>query len=110
MVRQFLVDKLKFSETRTVLFQACHRLPVGDESKPNIIVRFLNLRDRDDAMKAAYKLPRGSGYGVTPDLNPEASKLRTRLINERKELPAHERNHTKIVYMKSYPFVMLRRF
>lgn len=108
-VRDFFVKVLNFPRGRDVLFQAVHRLPSGQEGKRNIIARFLNLSDRDDVVRAAYKLQRGSGFGVSPDLNPEASKLRSELLNERRELPLSERRRAKIVYMKTYPFVALRR-
>ena len=97
-------------ESLPMLFQAIHRLPSGGEGKRNIIARFLNLGDRDIVVRAAYKLPRGQGYGVWPDLNPEASQLRARLLADRRELRVEDKRRTKLIYMKTHPFVALKTF
>ena len=89
-------------------FAACHRLPGGPDVKKNIIVRFVNLLDRDDVLAHAMKLPAKSGYSVVPDLPPEIAEVRHKLLMERHEMSAAEKKKFKLVYLKEYPFVALK--
>lgn len=108
-VRNFFRDKLSIPETtaNTIILQAAHRLPSGDESKRNIIVRFNSLIDRDEVLQKAMKLRPGTGVSITPDLAPETSKLRSQLLQERAQLSPEERRKSKLIYIKQYPFVKL---
>ena len=110
-MRLFLKEQLKMEESfaTSVLLQAIHRLPGGDDSKCKVIVRFLNILDRDAVMQAARNLKKGSGFSVIPDLNPESNKLRYELFNELYAMPVEEKKHYQIRYTKAYPFVVMKR-
>ena len=78
-------------------FQACHRLPGGNNSdKPNIIVRFSSLLDRDDILSLAMKLPPKSGYSVVVDVTKCVAEERAKLLNKRREMPIAERQKVQI--------------
>ncbi|KAK3108492.1 hypothetical protein FSP39_009141 [Pinctada imbricata] len=109
--RKMLVENLKFEQeyAQSILLQAVHRLPGGkEEGKRNMIVRLNSLMDRDEILGSARKLPRGTGIGVVPDLPPEISELRSKLLKERRSLPEQVRKDAKIFYTKEYPFVTLK--
>ena len=89
-------------------FAACHRLPGGPDKKKNIIVRFVNLLDRDDVMSLAMKLPTGSGYSISPDLPPKIAEVRHHLLKKRSEMSPEDKKQCQIVYLKDYPFVAIR--
>ena len=62
---------------KNINIAACHRIPGSrDATKESIIVRFVDLQQRDYILNLAKNLPKGSGYGVMVDLQPEFSKLR----------------------------------
>ena len=70
---------------------ACHRIRESrDPTKESIIVRFVDLQQRDYILNLAKKLPKGSGYGVMIDLPPELSKLRGLLLKNKSELPIQQ--------------------
>ena len=108
VIREFLVSKLKLDDVSIMLFQAVHRLPSGPSEKRGIVVRFNSLIDRDRVFAAAVKLPKGSGYGVTPNLPPSAAQHRAKLLQDLKSMDDAERKTMKLVYMKTHPFVALR--
>ena len=110
-VRKFFVEQLKLDEkvVNGMYFQAVHRLPGGDEHKRRIILRFLSLLDRDDVMEAARRLPKGSGFGVSPDLNPEASKLRGKLLSDLRAMEPDDRKKHRLIYLKEFPFVAMKK-
>ena len=97
-------------ETHSVLLQEVHRLPGGAyEQKRRIIVRFNSLIVRDEMLAAAMKLKKGSGYSVVPDVSPSVSALRSKLLCQRRGMPPKEQRKTLLVYLKTYPFVALRK-
>ena len=110
-VRDFLIKVLDIDEVRAkqMLFTAVHRLPSGIEGKRNVILRFSRLIDRDDILKAATKLQKGSGYSVVPDLPPSLATLRGNLLKERAALSTEEKRGCKLVYLKEPPFLKLVR-
>ena len=81
--------KMDPSEVKNINIAApCHRIRGSrDATKESIIVRFVDLQQRDYILNLAKKLPKGSGYGVMVDLPPELSKLRGRLLKKKSELP-----------------------
>ena len=109
--RKFFVEQLKLDEmvVNGMYFQAVHRLPGGDEHKRRIILRFLSLLDRDDVMEAARRLPKGSGFGVSPDLNPEASMLRGKLLSDLRAMEPDDRKKHRLIYLKEFPFVAMKK-
>ncbi|KAK3101459.1 hypothetical protein FSP39_003732 [Pinctada imbricata] len=111
LCKNFFIDTLKLPRTMVdeMTFQAGHRLPGKFQGVNNIIIRFVNLIDRDDVMSAAMKLAPGSGYSVTPDLPPSVALLRSKLLKERSQLPPNEKKMVKLVYRKQEPFVELVR-
>ena len=102
-VRSFMTDTLKLEAeiVKQMSFAAVHRLPGGDESKRRIILRFVSLMDRDDVMDAARRLPKGSGHSVIPDLNPEASKLRAKLLSDLRAMEDDDRKKHRLGYILS---------
>ena len=86
LIRQFAESKLGFSNTeaRDMPFAAVHRLPSGQMGKKNIIVRFVRLSDREDFLQKAFSLPKGGGFGVSPDLPPQLARERDRLVKIKK--------------------------
>lgn len=119
-VRTFLSQNLKLNK-RSMIFAAVHRLPVRnsiitnqsgasrDITAPNILVRFINIQDRDAVIQAAMKeLNQGSGMSVVPDLPPTINKIRQALLLQRKSMSKEEKKKVKLVYLKFYPFVALK--
>ena len=52
-------------EVKNINIAACHRIRGSrDATKESIIVRFVELQQRDYIFNLAKKLPKGSGYGV----------------------------------------------
>ena len=47
-------------------------------------------------MDAARCQPKGSGYSVIPDLNPEASKLRAKLLSDLRAMEDHDRKKHRL--------------
>ena len=109
-VRKFMKNCLEMTEAQInkITFAASHRLPSGPVGKKNIIVRLVNLHDRDKIMEAAYKLKKGSGYGVAQDLPPELARERDRLLKKKSNLPKEERKNAKLLYFKTHPFLVLK--
>ena len=110
-VRAVLQDVLHIDSehVQSILFQAAHRLPGGKQGKKNIIIRLNSLIDRDEILVAARKLPHGTGVSIFPDLPPEISDLRSKLLQERFALPPGERKKSKLIYTKEFPFVLLKK-
>ena len=110
-VRDFLAKVLGMEETRVkqMHFTAVHRLPSGNGGRKNIILRLSRLIDRDDILKAATKLEKGSGYSVVPDLPPSLATRRRELLKERAAMSAEEKRKCKLVYLKEPPFLRLVR-
>lgn len=109
--RCFMFEELKIARERinNMPFQAVHRLPKDKEDRRNIIVRFNSLIDRDHVLESAMKTLRaGSGFSVVPDLPPEISKLRGKLLAERRNLSAEAKKTCKLVYLREFPFVELK--
>lgn len=107
----FLVSTLHLDKKQTVsmLFTAVHRLPGGRDNKNNIILRLSNLMDRDEILEAAYKLPKGSGFSVVPDVPRSVSERRSSLLRDLGDMPVGERKKYKLVYTKEFPFVVLKK-
>jgi hypothetical protein len=104
------VLRMPTEETNYVLLQAVHRLPGGTyEQKRRIVVRFNSLIVRDEILAAAMKLKKGSGYSVVPDVSPSVTALRSKLLSQRRGMPPEEQRKTLLVYLKTYPFVALRK-
>lgn len=111
-VRESFEKQLGISNERAnvMLLTAVHRLPGGmDENKRNCIVRFSSLMDRDEVLQKGIALKPGSGYSVVPDLPPSVSILRSKLLNEKRNMSPDEKKRTKLIYIKEYPFVRLVR-
>ena len=78
-IQEFFNTTIKMDpgEVKNINIAACHRIHGSrDVTKESIIVRFVDLQQRDYILNLVKKLPKGSGYGVTVDLPPELSKLR----------------------------------
>ena len=110
-VRNFLAKVLRMEETRAkqMLFTAVHRLPSGTEGRRNIILRLARLIDRDDILRAATKLEKGSGYSVFPDLPSALATDRGELLRERAGMSAEDKKKCKLVYLQEPPFLRLVR-
>jgi len=110
-VRKFFSDTLKIRKTEVdkMLFAACHRLKSGPPEKKNIIVRFVNLHEKDKVLREAFKLKRGSGMGVSQDLPPVLARERDRLLKIKFSLPEEEKRSAKLIYLKSHPFLRLEK-
>lgn len=108
-VRIFLSGQLGLGVERVkdIPITAVHRLSSGPTGKRNIILRLASLIDRDDILKAAMKLPAGSGYSIVPDLPPTLATRRGELLKERRDMPAEERKKYRLVYLKEPPFLKL---
>lgn len=111
-VRESFEKQLGISNERAnvMLLTAVHRLPGGmDENKRHCIVRFRSLMDRDEVLQKGIALKPGSGYSAVPDLPPSVSILRSKLLNEKRNMSPDEKKRTKLIYTKEYPFVRLVR-
>ena len=109
-IQEFFNTTLKMDpgEVKNINFAACHRIRGSrDATKESIIVRFVDLQQRDYILNLAKKLPKGSGYGVMVDLPPELSKLRGRLLKKKWELPFQQQKEAKLKYLQKAPFIQL---
>ena len=84
ITRNFMVNTLKLErrEVDGMLFAAAHRLHSGKEGRKNIIVKFVNIHDRDICLEKAFKMPRGTGLGVSVDFPRAVAMERDRLLNK----------------------------
>ena len=88
-VQDFFNTTIKMDpiDVKNINIAACHRIRGSrDVSKASLIVRFVDLQQRDYILSLAKKLPKGSGFGVMVDLPPELAKLRGRLLKKKREL------------------------
>lgn len=76
-------------------------------SKTSLIVRFVDLQQRDYILSLAKNLRKGLGYGVTVDLPPELAKLRGRLLKKKRDLPPEQQKEAKLKYIQKAPFIQL---
>ena len=89
-------------------FSACHRL--NQDKDAGIIVRFVDLKRRNEWLENAKKL-RGTameGVSISPDLPPAIRPFKKELLNQRRQLPPHVKSKATIKYLKSCPYVELR--
>ena len=84
---------------------ACHRLSQG--ANAGIIIRFTDLKDRNDWLAKARNLEKTDKISISPDLPPKVRILKTNALNERKQLPAEDKRASKIKHLKSWPFIEL---
>lgn len=112
VIKNFLVNDLKMPKDTvdSIQFGAAHRLPGGREGKKNIIVRFVDLVDRDLVLNSTRNLSRGSNMAVMTDLPPEIAKRRSELLGKRFEMPVDQRKHYRVKQLKEAPFVVLSHF
>lgn len=92
---------------------AAHRLPKTNnkDAPPPIIVRFLDLDDRDNVMSKARNLKNSEVYkkvGFVPDIPPELRGRRASLLRMRAQLPPDQRAKAKLVYPKKPPYILLK--
>lgn len=109
-IQEFFNTTLKMDpgEVKNINIAACHRIRGSrDATKESIIIRFVDLQQRDYILTLAKKLPKGSGYEVMVDLSPELSKLRRRLLKKKSELPFQQQKETKLKYLQKAPFIQL---
>ena len=93
---------------KNINIAACHRIRGSrDATRESIMVRFVDLQQRDYIVNLAKKLPKGSGYGVMVDLPPELSKLRDRLLKKTSELSIQQQKEAKLKYFQKTPFIQL---
>ena len=107
-IQEFFNTTLKMDpgEVKNINIAACHRIRGSrDATKESIIVRFVDLQQRDYILNLAKKLPKGSGYGVMVDLPPELSKLRGRLL--KKSCPFKQQKEVKLKYLQKATFIQL---
>lgn len=116
----FLSHDLNLDERR-MMFAAVHRLSVKlasySESRiialtkkkhPNILVKFVNIHDRDAVIQAAMKhLTQGNGLLVVSDLPLQRNKIRQTLLLKGNSMSSEDKKKIKLMYTKFYPFVML---
>lgn len=105
-VRSFLNNKLKVS-IDNLQFQAVHRLKGGPDEKKNIIVRLINLGDKDRIMHGLRNLGPNSGFVVTHDLPPKLNEFRNKLLADRAKLAPAQKKATRLVYLKQPPYLKL---
>ena len=109
-VQEFFNTVLKMDpgEVKDINIAACHRIRGSrDATKESIIIRFVDLQQRDGILYRARKLQKGSGFGVMVDLPPELSKLRGKLLKKKSELPPQQQKDAKLKYLQKAPFLQL---
>ena len=95
-------------EVKNTNIATCHRIRGSRNTiKESIIVRFVDLQQRDYILNLAKKLPKGSGYGVIVDLPPELFKFRGWLLKKKSELPLQQQKQAKLKYLQKAPFIQL---
>ena len=100
-IQEFFNTVLKMDpgEVKNINIGACHRFRGSrDTTKESIIVRFVDLQQRDYILNLAKKLPKGSGYDGMVDLPPKLFKLRGRLLKKKSELPLQRQKEAKLKY------------
>lgn len=106
-VRDLANKNLKIPREENLLLAACHRL--SQKANSPIIVKFVNLRDRNLFLKNAKELKNtGAKISISPDLPPILKDLRDEILKHRKDLPPHQKATSKIEYHKSWPYMTLQ--
>lgn len=91
------------------MLAACHRLAKGENS--TVIVRFLDLDDRDEWVRNASKIGRhnrdtGKKYAISPNLPPILTEARRSVFRKRATLSVQDKMNSKIVYLQQYPYIL----
>ena len=119
VVREFFHKTLKLEPqiAESMQFQAAHRLPPGKNAKQPkpgtplkdpIMIRFLNLNDRDIIFAACKKhLKPEMGISVIQDLPPILVQLKKELLATKGEYPKEEQKSLKLRFFKQAPFIDL---
>lgn len=99
-------DILKVPEPQ---ISACHRLSKTKDS--TIVVRFVNLHDRDQWLSSAGQLknfrPQNSTIGISPNLPPILGKLRKNIFTKRTKLSPDEKKKAKVRYSMRFPYIYM---
>lgn len=97
----------------TTAIAACHRLSNINQNAA-IIIKFVDLSDRDTWISNAGKLkdykPTGSAVGLSPNLPPVLVKIRKSILLKRANLDAPTRRTSKVKYMPRFPYMKLSIF
>ena len=106
-VREFAKQQLKVTGADTHKFGACHRL--SQKENAGIIICFTDLSDRNSWLSNAKNLKNtGSKISVSPDLHPTLRKLKSNILNKRKDLPPEQKRLSQVHYMPRWPYICLK--
>ena len=111
VTRQSCVDfaktVLKVTGAEATAFAACHRL--SQKAKAGIIVRFVDLVQRDSWLSGTKHLKNYSGkVSISPDLPPVIRPMKDELMEVRSKLPRDIKLKSKLKFLPHWPFLELR--
>ena len=111
VTRQSCIDfaktVLKVTDADPTAFAACHRL--SQEANAGIIVRFVDLAQRDSWLSGTKHLKNYSGkVSISPDLPPFIRPMKDELMEVRSKLPRDFKLKSKLKFLPHWPFVKLR--
>ena len=88
-------------------FAACHRL--SQVANSGIIVKFGNLTSKNEWFAQTKNLRSHQGkISISQDLPPILKPLKSELLGHRKMLPSDQKQKTKMIFSKSWPYLSLK--
>lgn len=97
-------------KVKAPVLSACHRLS-NKVKNAAIIIRFVDLLDRDlwqsNAGKLKHYRPNGSTVGLSPNLPPVLSQIRKSIFTKRAKLNLKDKGDSKVKYMAKFPYMMI---
>ena len=87
----------------SINLSACHRL--AQTADAEIIIRFCDLKDRNQWLQNAKKNLKdsNSGISISLDLLPTLRPLKSDIVKQRKNLPPETRRNSKVKYHPTWP-------
>ena len=106
-VIDFAKNELKVPEPEKHKFAACHRL--GSKSDSGIIVKFVDLADRNQWLTNAKNLKTSQkNISISPDLHPCLRQLKKEILQIRNKLSVTDKKGSQVKYCPRWPYVYLK--
>jgi hypothetical protein len=89
------------------MINACHRLK--QEKDAAIIIKFLNLADKEQWLSSATKLKNSAmKISICQDTPPILTDLKLKILKHRKTLTDEIKSKTKVHYHKTWPYITMK--
>ena len=105
--KDFAKTALKVDDAEATIFSACHRL--SQNPNAGIIIRFVDLAQRDRWLSGTKYLKNyNKKISISPDLPPVLRPLKDELMQTRAQLPAQQKQKSRVRFIPQWPFVELQ--